>query len=127
MAVDFDFGKDFFNFAFGINHKRGALDSEKRISVEEFFLINAVGLSHGFIGIRKQWKWKFVFRDEFFVGIDVIETDAINFSAFGLKLFPQGAEITGFFRAARCVVFGIKIKDDRFAFQTFKANRSSVT
>jgi len=60
------------------------------------------------------------------MGFDGVDTDTNNNSASIPELRMQISKSTSFLCTTRRVVFGIKIKDDKFAFEIRQANLIAI-
>ena len=128
MAVHFDFWKYFLDLLISVDDKGGSLNSHKGAAHKRFLLEDAVLFGCRLVLIGKQWERKLVLRDELFVGIDRIETDAKNLGVGGLKLFPEIPKIARFFCATRRIILWIEIKNEAFlSFKILKAYIAPVT
>ena len=82
-------------------------------AVEFFQFQHAKLLAHGFIGIAQQQKGEALLGAEILMRFHAVARDADYGVAQGLKFGQQAVEVQAFGGAARAVVFGVEIDNQR--------------
>ena len=101
------------DIACGIQHKSAALNAKMFFAVEFFQFQHAKLLAHRFIGIAQQQKGEALLGAEILMRFHAVARDADHGVAQGLKFGQQAVEIQAFGGAARAVVFGVEIDNQR--------------
>lgn len=80
-----------------------------------FFFVGAIGLDHLEVRIGKKSERKIILFGEFFVRDTVIGAHSEYDDVESAEFVGQISDRTGFRDTARCVVFGVKVEQDRLA------------
>lgn len=122
MAFDFDLGVDLYDLALFVDDERRALNAHVFAAVHGFLLPRAVGLGDLVIFIANESEGQFELALEFVVRLHAVGADTKDDSVLSAEGLVGVAELTGFRRAARRIVFGIEIQHDVLAAKILQPN-----
>ena len=106
-----------------VDQEGRALDAHVFAPVHRLLDPHAIGRRHGLVGIGGEADGEVVFLAKLLVACDAVGRHADHLDAGLAKVRCQPGEVLGLRRAARRVVLGIEVEDDRFAFEARERER----
>ena len=106
-----------------VDQEGRALDAHVLAPVHRLLDPHAIGRRHGLVGIGGEADGEVVFLAKLLVACDAVGRHADHLDAGLAKVRRQPGEVLGLRRAARRVVLGIEVEDDRFTLQARQRQR----